>query len=155
MTGVLAADLLMGPAVEVRNLTAEFAPRDGPVRAVDGVSLSVDGGQILAIVGESGSGKSVLLQAILGLVRGTRRASFPVKSYCVFATAPSIVRTPISSSMFSASATGWASASGCTFLADGAPRSNSDCGRYGAVGWGSCSKMAGRRWIRSTPSGSS
>ncbi len=71
MTGVLAADLLMGPALEVRGLSADFTEDRKVVRALDHVSLTVAGGDILAVVGESGSGKSVLLQSILGLVRGS------------------------------------------------------------------------------------
>ena len=51
----------------VRDLCIAFATRDGIVRALNGVSFTLDAGRVLALLGESGSGKSVTLKAILGL----------------------------------------------------------------------------------------
>jgi dipeptide transport system ATP-binding protein len=57
--------------LEIANLTVEFETTSGRFRAVDGVSLTVDHGEILAIVGESGSGKSVAMLAVMGLLPWT------------------------------------------------------------------------------------
>ena len=54
--------------LEIKNLVVEFQTASGPFRAVDGVSLSVDPREVLAIVGESGSGKSVSMLAAMGLL---------------------------------------------------------------------------------------
>jgi oligopeptide/dipeptide ABC transporter ATP-binding protein len=59
---------MSAPALEVRDLTVEFATDRGPLRAVDGVSFAVAPGRTLAIVGESGCGKSVAMRAVLQLV---------------------------------------------------------------------------------------
>ncbi len=57
--------------LQIRNLTVEFATASGKFRAVDGVDLSVNKGELLAIVGESGSGKSVSMLALMGLLPWT------------------------------------------------------------------------------------
>jgi oligopeptide/dipeptide ABC transporter ATP-binding protein len=54
--------------LDVRDLHTEFESEGRVVRAVDGVSLSVARGEIVAIVGESGSGKSATSLSILGLL---------------------------------------------------------------------------------------
>jgi peptide/nickel transport system ATP-binding protein len=58
--------------LELRDVKVHFPTDDGLVKAVDGLSFSLDRGQTIGIVGESGSGKSVTSQAILGLHRRTR-----------------------------------------------------------------------------------
>ena len=61
--------------LEVVDLHTTFATPRGAVRAVDGVSLTLDAGRTLGIVGESGSGKTVLARSIMGLLpkRGATR----------------------------------------------------------------------------------
>jgi peptide/nickel transport system ATP-binding protein len=54
--------------LEVDGLRTHFFTRDGIVRAVDGVSFSVDPGETLAVVGESGCGKSVTSLSILRII---------------------------------------------------------------------------------------
>jgi peptide/nickel transport system ATP-binding protein len=56
------------PLLDVRDLTVEFATRNGTVRAVQQISLSVRKGQTIGIVGESGSGKSVTSYAVMRLL---------------------------------------------------------------------------------------
>ncbi|HEX2290251.1 MAG TPA: ABC transporter ATP-binding protein, partial [Pseudonocardiaceae bacterium] len=64
------------PLLEIRDLRVHFKTDYGIVKAVDGVSWSVNEGETMAIVGESGSGKSVSAMTILGLVQSPP-ATFP------------------------------------------------------------------------------
>ena len=54
--------------LEIEDLHVDFPTQAGVMHAVDGVSLTIDEGEVLGIVGESGSGKSVTMLAVLGLV---------------------------------------------------------------------------------------
>jgi peptide/nickel transport system ATP-binding protein len=64
-----------GPLLELRDVTTHFKTQRGLVRAVDGVSFTLERGKSLGIVGESGSGKTILSRSIMGLLppRGTVR----------------------------------------------------------------------------------
>jgi peptide/nickel transport system ATP-binding protein len=64
-----------GPLLELRDVRTHFKTPRGVVRAVDGVSFTLERGQALGIVGESGSGKTILSRSIMGLLppRGTIR----------------------------------------------------------------------------------
>ncbi len=53
--------------VDIRNLTVTFTGGRKPVRAVGGVDLQVQRGEVVALIGESGSGKSVTLRSLLRL----------------------------------------------------------------------------------------
>src|SRR5436305_14078553 len=56
------------PLLEVENLSVTFPSQSDAMRAVDGVSITLEEGEVLGIVGESGSGKSVGMLAVMGLV---------------------------------------------------------------------------------------
>jgi peptide/nickel transport system ATP-binding protein len=60
---------MAAPLLEVEDLVVHFETDDGLVKAVDGISYTVDRGQTLGIVGESGSGKSVSSLTVMGLTR--------------------------------------------------------------------------------------
>ena len=65
------------PLLEVHDLHTHFQTRRGTVKAVDGVSLTLYQGEIVAVLGESGCGKSVTSLSIMGLItqgQGTRQS---------------------------------------------------------------------------------
>jgi len=57
------------PLLDVRDLSVSFRTESGLVRAVDGLSFSIDLGDVLGIVGESGSGKTVSMLTVMRLIR--------------------------------------------------------------------------------------
>ena len=59
-----------GAVLELRDLRIHFPTDDGLVKAVDGISFSLERGRTIGIVGESGSGKSVTSLGIMGLHQG-------------------------------------------------------------------------------------
>ena len=58
------------PLLAIDDLKVGFATDEGLVQAVDGVSFTVNRGEVVAVVGESGSGKSVTGMTLMGLTRG-------------------------------------------------------------------------------------
>jgi peptide/nickel transport system ATP-binding protein len=63
------------PFVEVADLSVRFSSRDLDVSVVNGVSFSLDRGEVLCLLGESGSGKSVTMRALMRLFPPTARVS--------------------------------------------------------------------------------
>ena len=58
----------MEPILAIDNLHTRFFTRDGVVRAIEGLSLTVQAGEVLGIVGESGCGKSVTALSVMRLI---------------------------------------------------------------------------------------
>ena len=54
--------------LDIQDATITFPDGDRTLRALDGVSMKADAGELVAIVGESGSGKSTLLSVAAGLI---------------------------------------------------------------------------------------
>jgi peptide/nickel transport system permease protein len=61
------------PLLELKGLRTHFFTQDGVVKAVDGVSFTIDDGKTLGVVGESGCGKTITAMAILGLLPAAAR----------------------------------------------------------------------------------
>ena len=56
------------PLIEVKNIRVEFDVRAGIVKAVDGLTMTINRGKTLGVIGESGCGKSVTARAILNMI---------------------------------------------------------------------------------------
>ncbi|MBO9531580.1 MAG: ATP-binding cassette domain-containing protein [Solirubrobacteraceae bacterium] len=60
------------PLMKVEHIRQEFAVKDGTLRAVDDVTLTIDRGETVGLVGESGCGKSTLARTVLRLIEPTQ-----------------------------------------------------------------------------------
>ncbi|KPD02426.1 putrescine export ABC transporter ATP-binding protein SapD [Moellerella wisconsensis] len=63
------------PLLDIRNLTIEFMTANGPVKAVESVSITLSEGEVRGLVGESGSGKSLIAKAISGVTKDNLRVT--------------------------------------------------------------------------------
>src|SRR5690242_9417194 len=68
MDGTGVTESSAEPLAEIRDLSVRFVSREATVHAVNGVSFTVEPGEVLCILGESGSGKSVTLRALMRLL---------------------------------------------------------------------------------------
>jgi peptide/nickel transport system ATP-binding protein len=68
MTEPAASSRTAEPLLRCEDLMVRFIGRDSAVHAVNGVSFTLDAGEVLCILGESGSGKSVTLRAMMRLL---------------------------------------------------------------------------------------
>ncbi|ENR76373.1 hypothetical protein B983_01228 [Brucella abortus 67/93] len=67
--------------LDIKNFTVSFDTSTGPFKAVDGIDITVNKGEVLAIVGESGSGKSVGMLAVMGLLPKTATVTADVMMF--------------------------------------------------------------------------
>ena len=63
------------PILQVKDLRTHFHRKDGSIKAVDGISYTLNKGDSLAIVGESGSGKSVSVTSLMRLIKEGKKAT--------------------------------------------------------------------------------
>lgn len=66
-------EIIVPPLLEVKDLRTQFPTRAGLVRSVDGVSFSIDEGELLGLVGESGCGKSITALSVMRLIANPGR----------------------------------------------------------------------------------
>jgi len=65
----------MTPLLEIKEFSIEYILDKNTVRAVDGVSLILEKGELLGLIGESGSGKTTIALSIMGLLPDNSRTS--------------------------------------------------------------------------------
>ena len=73
--GLSSSEHLGVPLLSIRNLTTTFSTIQGPLVAVNDVSLDVDSGTTVGLVGESGSGKSALVRSVMNLLAPNGRVA--------------------------------------------------------------------------------
>ena len=76
----MARDPTVAPALqlEIRDVEAGYRA----VRALHGVSVTVSGGETVALLGTNGNGKSTLMKCVMGMVRPTRGSVAPTMTTC-------------------------------------------------------------------------
>jgi peptide/nickel transport system ATP-binding protein len=67
------------PVLDVRDLRVTYPTASGPIRAVRGVSFTLEQGRVLGVVGESGSGKSTMALAVMGALGAEARVTGEVR----------------------------------------------------------------------------
>jgi dipeptide transport system ATP-binding protein len=67
--------------LDIRNLSVTFPTARGGFRAVSGIDLTVEAGDVVSVVGESGSGKSVTMLAVMGLIAWPGRVTADVMQF--------------------------------------------------------------------------
>jgi oligopeptide/dipeptide ABC transporter ATP-binding protein len=79
---------MTAPVLQVEDLRVSIYLDEGVIRAVNGVSFTVERGRTVALVGESGSGKSMVAQAVLGILPGRARLEGGRVLFCPDGSAP-------------------------------------------------------------------
>ena len=64
------------PSIRLHDIHKQFSSPDGPVTAVDGISLEVSSGEIVAALGPNGAGKTTTIDMLLGLTAPTLESAF-------------------------------------------------------------------------------
>ena len=67
------------PVLDVRDLRVTYPTASGPIRAVRGVTFTLEQGRVLGVVGESGSGKSTMALAVMGALGAEARVTGEVR----------------------------------------------------------------------------
>ncbi len=85
----------MAPLLEIDDLTIEAATGEGPITLLDGLTVSMDAGQVLGLIGESGSGKTTTARAMIGMLESNlsvRRGSIRLAGTEITAARPRELR---------------------------------------------------------------